>query len=243
LQVVADETPATPMEAHMTRLTAFVSVLVVAFVVTMAPAPASAETTDKLANLTFNRSVQIPGVLLGAGTYRFRLADPDSNRKVVQVLNHDGSRVYASFHTMPASRMVATDDAIVTFMETPAGVAPAVRSLFYGGELSGYEFMYPRGEPVMTAKVTPQPPITYTRMPAVAEPAFEPAPAAVPAPAPAPLVTEPAAPTPFAPVVVGEGEVASELPTTASPLPLVALGGFSSLVLGLGAALMRRRFV
>lgn len=229
----------------MSRLSALVSVLVAAFFVTMAPAPASAETTDKLTNLTFNRSVQIPGVLLNAGTYRFRLADPDSNRKIVQVLSHDGSRVYASFHTMPASRMEATDDAIVTFMETPAGVPPAVRSLFYGGELGGYEFMYPRGEPVMTAKVTPQPPITYTRMPAVIEPAAEPAPAVAPPPEPAPLLTAPAAPAPFAPALLEEGEVAAapELPKTASPLPLVALGGFASLVLGFGAALLRRRFV
>ena len=67
------------------------NVLVAAFFATMAPAPASAETIDKLANLTFNRSLQIPGVLLNAGTYRFRLADPDSSRKVVQVLSHDGS--------------------------------------------------------------------------------------------------------------------------------------------------------
>ena len=176
----------------MSRLSALVGVLVAALFVTMAPAPASAETTDKLTNLTFNRSVQIPGVLLNAGTYRFRLADPDSNRKVVQVLSHDGSYVYASFHTMPASRMEATDDAVVTFMETPAGVPPAVRSLFYGGELSGYEFLYPRGEPVMTAKVTPQPPITYTYTPAASEPEFL---SAKPfaEPTPAPTVSEPVA--------------------------------------------------
>ena len=124
------------------------------------------------------------------------------------------------------------------------GVPKVIRSLFYGGEHNGYEFLYYGDKPIMTAPITPQPPITYTRIPAVSEPAVEPAPAFTPAPAP--LVTAPAAPTPFAPAVLGEGEVAgaaTELPATASPLPLVALAGFSSLVLGLGAALMRRRFV
>jgi LPXTG-motif cell wall-anchored protein len=224
----------------MSRLSVLVSVLVAAFFVTMAPAPASAETTDKLTNLTFNRSVQIPGVLLNAGTYRFRLADPDSNRKIVQVLSHDGSHVYASFHTMPASRMEATDDAIVTFMETPAGVPPAVMSLFYGGELSGYEFMYPRGEPVMTAKVTPQPPITYTYTPAPAAVIPEAKPLAEPTPAP--WANEPVAEsTREAAVVEPAVAPAAELPQTASPLPLFAFGGFASLVLGLGAGLLRRR--
>ncbi len=227
----------------MTRLSALVGVLVAAFFVTMAPAPASAETTDKLTNLTFNRSVQIPGVLLNAGTYQFRLADPDSNRKIVQVLSHDGAHVYASFHTMPASRMEATDEAVVTFMETPAGVPPAVRSLFYGGELNGYEFWYPRGEPVMTAMVTPQPPITYTYTPGSAAVVPEAKPLAEPTPAP--RVSEPAAEsTRDAAVVEPAAEPAvpaAELPQTASPLPLFAFGGFASLVLGLGAGLLRRR--
>jgi LPXTG-motif cell wall-anchored protein len=224
----------------MSRLSALVSVLVAACFVTMAPAPAGAETIDKLANLTFNRSVQIPGVLLNAGTYQFRLADPDSSRKVVQVLSHDGAHVYASFHTMPASRMEATDEAIVTFRETPAGVPPAVRSLFYGGELSGYEFMYPRGEPVMTATVTPQPPITYTYTPAPAAVIPEAKPLAERTPAP--WANEPVAEsTREAAVVEPAVAPAAELPQTASPLPLFAFGGFASLVLGLGAGLLRRR--
>jgi hypothetical protein len=223
----------------MSRLSAVVSVLVAAFFVTMAPAPASAETGDKLANLTFNRSVQIPGVLLNAGTYRFRLADPDSNRKVVQVLSHDGSHVYASFHTMPATRMEATDDAVVTFRETPAGVPPAIRSLFYGGELSGYEFWYPRGEPLMTATVTPQPPITYTYTPAPAAAIAEAKPLAEPTPAP--TLNEPVAESAREAAVVEPGVAPAELPQTASPLPLFAFGGFASLVLGLSAGLLRRR--
>jgi hypothetical protein len=118
----------------------------------------------------------------------------------------------------------------VTFRETPVGVAPAVRSLFYGGEYRGYEFVYPKGGPNMIPDVFPQSEITYTPMPGapvlepVIEPeveAFEPEPAVEQAPEPLP---EPA-----------------ELPRTASPLPLLAVGGLSSLLVGVGLGRLRRR--
>src|SRR5512144_3044353 len=115
----------------------------------MAPAPARALTYDKLAYLTFTAPVQIPGATLSAGTYRFRLANPDTSRNVLQVLSNDGAIVYAMFHTIPDIRSSVTDDPAVTFRETPAGVPLAMRSLFYGGEYSGYEFVYPRGGPNM----------------------------------------------------------------------------------------------
>ena len=47
-------------------------------------------------------------------------------------------------------RTVVTDETTVTFREAPANVAPPIKSLFYGGESNGYEFLYGRGEPNMT---------------------------------------------------------------------------------------------
>jgi LPXTG-motif cell wall-anchored protein len=99
----------------------------------------------------------------------------------------------------------------------------------------------------MTAMVTPQPPITYTYTPGSAAVIPEAKPLAEPTPAPrvsVPVaestrdaaVVEPAAEPAAEPAVP-----AAELPQTASPLPLFAFGGFASLVLGLGAGLLRRR--
>jgi hypothetical protein len=213
----------------MSRL--FVSgVVVAALVAVMTPAPANAVTYDKLAYMTFSAPVQIPGVTLNAGTYRFRLANPETSRNVLQVLSNDGSIVYAMFHTMYDSRTSLTEDPVVTFRETPAGVPPAVRTLFYGGEHRGYEFVYPKGGPIMIAEVVPQPEITYTPYPAtpapepVIEPAVEPVAAAEP-------VAE----------AVPQAEPPVELPRTASPLPLFATGGLASLLVGLGLGLLRRR--
>jgi hypothetical protein len=195
--------------------------------------------------LTFSGSVQVPGVRLDPGTYRFRLTNPDTSRNVIQVLSHDGSTVYAMFHTVPDSRMTVTKESTVTFRETLAGVPPAVRSLFYGGEHNGYEFVYPKGGLVISPAVTRQPEITYAPIAIVAkteaseearatpEPArAEPTPEPVPIPEP----VEGAAAAPTAEAQTSE----TELPRTASPVPLVALGGFASLLVGLGAGLIRR---
>jgi hypothetical protein len=214
----------------------FVSVAVTAACVALTtPAPASGVTFDKLAYLTFNAPVQIPGATLGAGTYRFHLTNPDTSRNVLQVLSNDGAIVYAMFHTIPDGRTSLTEDPVVTFRETPAGVPPAVRSLFYGGEYSGYEFVYPKGGPIMIPEIVPQPEITDTETPApIWEPVIEPA-------------IEPVAPEPVAPEPVVEfaaefpEPVPAELPRTATPLPLVALGGLTSLLTGLGLGLLRRR--
>jgi hypothetical protein len=199
---------------------------------TLTPAPASGVTYDKLAYMTFSAPVQIPGVTLSAGTYRFHLANPETSRNVLQVLSGDGSIVYAMFHTIPDSRTSLTEDPMVTFRETPAAVPPAVRSLFYGSEYRGYEFVYPKGGPNMVPEVFPQPEITYAALPAlVVEPVVEPA--VEPAPAAEPVEEQVAAPLPEpAPV---------ELPRTATPLPLVAVGGLTALLAGLGVGLLRRR--
>jgi hypothetical protein len=214
----------------MSRL--FVSgVVVAALVAVMTPAPASGVTYDKLAYLTFSAPVQVPGVTLNAGTYRFHLTNPETSRNVLQVLSNDGAIVYAMFHTIPDSRTSLTEDPVVTFRETPAGVPLAVRSLFYGSEHRGYEFVYPKGGPIMVAEVVPQPEITYTPFSAVGEPVFEP-------------VVEPepiAEPVPEQAAEYFQEPAPAELPRTASPLPVIALGGLTSLLAGLGFGLLRRR--
>lgn len=208
----------------MCRLTLPI-VFAVGLVAAMTAAPASAVTYDKLTHLTFSGSVQIPGATLAAGTYRFRLANPDTSRNVIQVLSHDGSIVYAMFHTIPDSRMRVTEDATVTFRETPVGVPPAVRSLFYGGEHRGYEFVYPHGGPTMTMPAVPQAVVTFTPLVAAAPEPVAPEPESM-------IEAEPAVePLPAEPIAIAEP---AELPATASPLPLVLLGGLTTLLAGFG---------
>ena len=210
----------------------FVSAVLVVAAVSLMPAPASGIgfTYDKLAYLTFTAPVQVPGARLSAGTYRFHLTNADTSRNVLQVLSNDGAIVYAMFNTIPDSRTKPTPEADVTFLETPAGVPPAVKALFYGHEYGGYEFVYPKGGPNMTPEVVPPPEITYTVEPMpVIEPPYE------------PFAPEPVAPA-LEPVGAPVPEPApAELPRTATPLPIVAVGGLASLLAGLGLGLRRRR--
>lgn len=212
----------------MSRLTGFFAAVMTGLLVITAAAPVGAMTYDKLTYLTFSGPVRIPGVTLNAGTYSFRLANPDTSRNVVQVLSHDGSAVYAMFHTIPAYRSIATEEPTVTFREAPAGTPPEVRTLFYGGEHRGYEFVYGKHEPVIMRPDRPQPAVTFTYNPPPAAPI-------VAEPTPEPLPAEPV----VAAVEPGEPPPA-ELPATATSLPWVALGGVVSLVLGLGVALISR---
>ena len=113
---------------------------------TVVRSAAPQETVDKLAYLTFSAPVQVPGATLSAGRYRFHLSNAVGSRNVMQVLSNDGSVVHGMFNTIEAHRHSITDDPAVTFRETPAGVAPAIKALFYGGQLQGYEFVYPNGQ-------------------------------------------------------------------------------------------------
>jgi hypothetical protein len=201
-------------------------------------APAAA--FDKLTFITFSGRVQVPGITLDAGTYQFRVINDTTSRNVLQVLSNDGHVVFAMFHTRPDTRMVLTEESSITFKETPVGVPPAAKSLFYGGEYRGYEFVYAKGEPIMTPTIAKQPEITYTPMPVAVmpEPLIEPGPVATiePEPTPWPLEAEPL-----------PGEIAVEpagpaLPATASPLPLAALSGLLLLMLGAGVRRIRTRF-
>lgn len=211
----------------------FVTAVLVLATFALAPAPANGigVTYDKLAYLTFTAPVQVPGARLNAGTYRFHLTNADTSRNVLQVLSNDGAIVYAMFNTIPDSRTKLTPEADVTFLETPAGVPPAVRSVFYGHEYRGYQFVYGKGEPNMVPEVVPQPEITYTAEPMpVIEPPYE------------PLALEPVAEPAIEPVGEPVPEPApAELPRTATPLPIIAFGGVGSLLAGLGLGFLRRR--
>ncbi len=121
---------------------------------------ASAQTLDKRVFFTFSGAVEIPGVALAPGKYIFRLADPDSGRRVIQVLSADGKRVYGMFFTRDAQRPTAPRDAEVRFMESPADTPPAIKTMWYPGEVTGREFVYPKEQARRLAKISGEPVLT-----------------------------------------------------------------------------------
>src|SRR5262249_6548834 len=116
--------------------------------------PAHADEWNKLTYLTFSGPVQLPGVTLPAGTYRFELADPDSSRRVVRISDKDGSTSYGIFLSMSDQKLEPANDPVVMFKETPAGAPPAVQAWFYPGETYGYEFVSPHDQAMKIARAT-----------------------------------------------------------------------------------------
>jgi hypothetical protein len=192
---------------------------------------------DKLTTVTFSRPVELPGMVLPAGKYVFMLADTPTSRHVVQVFNPEQNHLYGTFLALPNLRLKPTGETVMHFEERPVNAPEALRAWFYPGDSFGQEFVYPKVKAtefattahvlVPSAEVTPtETPEELLEAPVVAitpereeveiAQAVEPPPIATPAPVAA------AEPAP------------AELPKTASPIPLVALLGLSSL--GLAAS-------
>lgn len=122
---------------------------------------AHADEYTKQTFLTFSGPVQLPGIMLPAGTYQFKLADPESGRRVLQVWDKDGSKLLTTLLTIPDQRMKPTDEPVVMFQETPSGQPQAIRAWFYPNESYGQEFVYPKDQAMKLARETHSSVLSY----------------------------------------------------------------------------------
>lgn len=226
---------------------------------------ADASTFDKRTYFTFSQSVALPGVTLPAGTYMFRLADPTTTRRVIQVSDKDGTQSYALLLTTPAYRNEAVKDSEVRFLETPVGAPHAIDAWWYVGDSTGYAFMYSKeqlaalnaaGQPEPVAAAPDEAPGLAGNEPVAVPPIADPHDPGVvegdgvPAEADAGVeadvdqqeaeVQAQAQPPAQQPPADREPAAAdrSELPQTASPLAMVLLTGLAAG--GLGLRLLRK---
>jgi hypothetical protein len=130
--------------------TLIAAVAVLAFVA----GSARADESNKLTYLTFSKPVQLPGVTLPAGRYRFELADTQESRRVIKVQSEDGKKQLAMLLSVPNQLRDIPKDALVLFNETAQGQPDAVKSWNYPGERIGYEFVYPRKQAIVIAHQT-----------------------------------------------------------------------------------------
>src|ERR1700680_4843593 len=100
---------------------------------------ATADEMDQKTIFTFSGPVEIPGQVLQAGTYVFKLADSESANDVVQVYSADEKHLYGSFLSIPEQRAEPTDSPVVTLEESKAGAPEAVKAWFYPGKDIGHE--------------------------------------------------------------------------------------------------------
>ena len=122
---------------------------------------ARADEYTKLTYLTFSAPVQVPGMTLPAGTYMFKLADPESGRRAIQIWDEKGTKLFTMLLTIPDEQREAKDEPVVLFSERPSGAAQAVKSWFYPAERTGYEFIYPKDQAMKIAAASNTPVLSY----------------------------------------------------------------------------------
>jgi len=242
----------------MRSITTTLAALLAALTLTAGAAMAQTMPADRLTKVTFSGPVSVPGMTLPAGTYTFRIADSDADRHIVQIFDKDSMKLYTTLLAIPAQRAEASGDPVITFKETPADRAPALRYWYYAGDTDGNEFVYPKAQAMAIAKASGEPVMavesagtsiddmkhgTVSRVTpdnAAARPPAQPAtpePAPTQAPAAAPQQSAPAQPpaaTPEQPTTAPSSPqrpvgTSGRLPKTASNVPLVGLIGLFAL--------------
>ena len=103
---------------------------------------AHADEFDQATTITFSQPIQIPGQVLPAGSYLFKLANTDSDRNMVQIFNADRTVLYATLQTVPTERQEPTGHTMVALAEQGAGQKDVLLKWFYPGNETGNEFLY-----------------------------------------------------------------------------------------------------
>jgi hypothetical protein len=191
-----------------------------------------ADEWDKKTIVSFSEPVQVPGSVLPAGTYVFKLANNQSDRYIVEIFDAHETQLITTIMAIPDYRMQTPDETIISFNERPSGQPEALKAWFYPGDNYGVEFVYPKQRATELAEANNRPVLSIPDD-ATDKDAMKAAEvAAVPPPVALVAAETPAPPFPAMP------EESPALPQTASALPCIALLG----VLSLAAALGIRRF-
>lgn len=206
---------------------------------------AKADEWDKKTDVTFNNPVEIPGRVLPAGKYVFKLLDSESDRNIVQIFNASQTKLYATILAIPDYRLEPTGKTMITFEERAKNAPEAIRAWFYPGDLFGQEFVYPKVRAVELAQQNKQivPAMPNEMAEHITKATNSKTEPHVQAMRKAPLVavtpenkemevskaiqTTPPAKT--QPTEMAKSETPKELPKTGSPLPLIGLMGLCSL--------------
>lgn len=105
---------------------------------------AKADDWSRRTIVTFSKSVEIPGKVLPAGTYVFKLAGSIADRDLVEVWDGHETRLLATLRTIPEKREENPNETIFDFEERPGESPMAIRAWFFPGQDIGQDFVYPQ---------------------------------------------------------------------------------------------------
>jgi hypothetical protein len=125
------------------RIVKIIQLAVCALMICPVLSPAiKADDWDKKTVVTFADSIEIPGQVLPAGTYVFKLANSIADRHIVEVWTGDESQLLATILTIPDYRPDAPNKTVFEYDERPGDSPMALHAWFFPGDHTGQEFVY-----------------------------------------------------------------------------------------------------
>ena len=101
-----------------------------------------ADAWDRKTTVTVNQPIQVPGKVLPAGTYVFKLLD-SNDLTLVAIYNADDTHLITTVQGISDSRLETPGKLILQFEERSSGQPEALKEWFYPGDNTGVEFIYP----------------------------------------------------------------------------------------------------
>jgi hypothetical protein len=101
-----------------------------------------ADLSDRKTIVTFGQPIQVPGKVLPAGTYVFKLLH-SSDPTLVSIFNADETQFITTVRGISDFRVQTPDKTILQFEDRSSGEPEALKVWFYPGDNSGVEFVYP----------------------------------------------------------------------------------------------------
>lgn len=128
----------------MRKLSIIPSALVAVLLALSLSPSVKADDWDKKTVVTFDQDVEIPGQVLPAGTYVFKLLRSSSERFVVQIWSQGESQLLAMLVTVGDSypNQSGKPYFVLDTTGTDEGYPPAVVSWFFAGSDEGRDFIY-----------------------------------------------------------------------------------------------------
>ncbi len=153
------------MKSKKLQIIAFCLVIASAI---LASSTAKADQWNKATKFEFTEAVEVPGMVLPAGTYWFQLAG-SANRTTVEIWNGDRTRLITTILTIRHYQLQPAEETGITFEERPYDSPEAIHVWFHPGDNFGQEFVYPTTGITRIAKPDDWRPVLSTRNQATAE--------------------------------------------------------------------------
>jgi hypothetical protein len=113
-----------------------------------------ADEWNKKTVVNISGPIEIPGRVLPAGTYVFKLLDSQSDRDILEIYDKNEQHLVTTVMAVPDYRMRTPGHPILKFEERASNAPEALKSFFYPGDNFGLQFVYPHDQAVALARRT-----------------------------------------------------------------------------------------